>query len=139
MMCHLLASSDERLSQEAQQAQTIQRGVLQESAAIDQLATREGQPIRERNENVYRYHLRDFSINGKVDGITSDQRVVEVKTRQKRIWPELPHYDVVQLQVYLKLTGLSSGILHERCQSNATQERELSLRSGRRVNYPSKK
>jgi len=122
----LLVSSDDRLNQEARQAQTVQRGVQQEATILDQVALREGQEIYERNQTFFRHNEEDFTIIGKVDGIMSDHRVVEVKTRTKW-YSSPPQYDIVQLQVYLKLTGLSSGILEERLQSNMTERRETPI------------
>ena len=67
--------------------------------------------VSNRNSKCYTYYSKAFIITGKCDGLTDDA-VIETKTR-KTYWDQAPKYDLVQLQVYMKLTGRQKGYLNE--------------------------
>jgi hypothetical protein len=46
-------------------------------------------------------------LGGKVDGITDDGTLVEVKNRQYKIFPIIPIYEKIQIHAYMFLTGIS--------------------------------
>jgi len=61
-----------------------------------------------------------YGVNGMLDGILLDnlgekRAVIEIKNRISRIMIPAPQYDLDQLAVYLKLTGLPMGILAQQC------------------------
>ena len=96
------------------------RGRTQEEGILAQL---EAMPV----VATQALHFDTFVIRGRVDGIQEDGTIVEVKTR--RNWfREPPAYDLVQLQVYLRLYGRESGLLVERSQSDPNLSRSTQVR-----------
>ena len=45
-------------------------------------------------------------LGGKVDGITNENTLVEVKNRQYRLFSEIPIYEKIQIHTYMYLTGI---------------------------------
>lgn len=95
------------------------RGTMLETQSTDNLQTKLGKKVDERNSKYYVYHIPHLSfgarIIGKLDGTTKladGDAITEIKTRRRK-WPSVPKYDIVQLRCYMKLTGIKKGILHE--------------------------
>lgn len=117
----------EELRAVAQREATMRRGVAQEAAVLDGLHPLHG-PVGERNERVYTLDVAPgVRVVGKIDGKIKNGRVVEAKTR-KNWFREPPDYDVVQLQVYLRMLGEASGLLVEE-QQNGERRRETEVRA----------
>lgn len=95
------------------------RGTMLETQSTDNLQTKLGQKVDERNSKYYIYHIPRLGfparIVGKLDGTTKladGDAITEIKTRRRK-WPTVPKYDIIQLRCYMKLTGIKKGILHE--------------------------
>lgn len=92
-----------------------QRGKILEDDSLQRLERALNVSIRDRNAKFYRRYL-DFTVGngksekyvlgGKVDGITEDGYLVEVKNRQYRLFQEMPIYEKVQIHAYMFLTGI---------------------------------
>jgi len=54
-----------------------------------------------------------WSIGGKIDGLTEDGEVIEVKNRVREFFYELRDYENIQIQTYFKLLNVKSGYLVE--------------------------
>lgn len=52
-------------------------------------------------------------IGGKIDAITPDNIVIEIKNRIRRLFYKVPFYEVVQVQCYLALLDVSRGAVVE--------------------------
>jgi len=102
----LAASKKRRLTEEAVPGSVA----LGEEAILDDAVRGEEQRLRFLGDG--------YMLEGRLeDGVKShDGRVVEVKTR--RNWfPRPPEYDLIQLRVYLRLSGAKEGgVLEERSQ-----------------------
>ena len=46
-------------------------------------------------------------LGGRVDGISDDNVLVEVKNRQHRLFEKVPLYEKIQVTAYLALTGIT--------------------------------
>jgi len=49
---------------------------------------------------------KKYMIGGKVDGITDDGTLVEVKNRQYKLFDRIPVYEKIQIHTYMFLTGI---------------------------------
>lgn len=80
-----------------------------EEKALDDLQSSTGIIIRKRNDRFYKryFHVNDvsFALGGKVDGISDDKIIVEVKNRMYKISPFLPLHEKIQVFVYMMITG----------------------------------
>ena len=91
-----------------------ERGKNSEESSLNRLEKTINMKINERNDKFYKRTLsyaessddRKYVLGGKVDGITEDGHLVEIKNRQYRIFPELPIYEKVQIHAYMFLTGI---------------------------------
>jgi len=88
------------------------RGIKLETASTDKFEQSSGRLVVNRNSKCYIYRGDGFMIAGKCDGIIDNDAVVETKTR-RTYWNTVPYYDIIQLRVYMKLTGQSRGYLNE--------------------------
>jgi hypothetical protein len=95
------------------------RGTILETQSTDNLQTKLGKKVDERNSKYYIYHIPRLGfaarIVGKLDGTTKladGDAITEIKTRRRK-WATVPVYDIIQLRCYMKLTGIKKGILHE--------------------------
>lgn len=93
-----------------------QKGILSEENSLNKLEKELDTKITERNARFYKqfitYETEDgttdkFAIGGKIDGVTSERKIVEVKNRQYRIFDTIPEYEKVQIHIYMFLTGIS--------------------------------
>lgn len=70
-----------------------------------------------------------YKIVGKIDGRRSDTVIIEIKNRMYKF--KIQPYDLVQVQVYLRLTGAKTCELHEALKdvrSAGSSEEEISMR-----------
>lgn len=83
------------------------------------VAIRETLGIDARPDGVfYRQRVADVDgvelwVGGKIDAITADGIVIEIKNRIRRLFYKIPFYEIVQLQTYLQLLEASRGALVE--------------------------
>lgn len=98
------------------------RGTHMEAKAEDDHAEATGKEITNRNSSV-RLELPEYTLIGYIDGM-QDGCVVETKNR-KRVWKEVPFYDMIQLRCYMKMKGGLNGILLERFPNGSTRETKL--------------
>ena len=60
----------------------------------------------------------DWYIGGKIDGITDDKVLIEVKNRTKKLFYSIRDYEKVQIMSYLKILNLNSAHLVESLKMN---------------------
>ena len=56
-----------------------------------------------------------INIGGRIDGLTEDNQLIEMKNRQFRIFPQVPIYEKVQLHVYMYLLDKDDCQLIQNC------------------------
>jgi hypothetical protein len=93
-----------------------ERGKISENDSLNRLEKSNNTKIRERNQKFFKrtIHFENeegipdkFIIGGRVDGITEDGCLVEVKNRQYKIFNHIPIYEKVQIHTYMFLTGIT--------------------------------
>ncbi len=116
-----------------------ERGKCAEDSILDSTQKTLHVPIQNRNAKFYKKLFsyqglmgnmkvqKQFAVGGKVDGITeeadgSNKRIVEVKNRQFKLFPEAPAHEYIQMQVYMYLTDIKE-LLY--VQSLKTSENEV--------------
>ncbi|KAJ3013197.1 hypothetical protein HKX48_005889 [Thoreauomyces humboldtii] len=93
-----------------------ERGTNSETACLDRLEVALGQKILQRNEQKYRECI-DFGgpdplvLSGMVDGIAEDGTLIEVKSRQRKVFSDVPLYEKIQVHAYMHLTKKSQCIV----------------------------
>ena len=103
-----------RVQKELRSRVNMGRGTKLEQLALDQVEFEYGIKISERNSKLYKYECEEFKLSGKIDGFDEDgECVIEIKNRVKQI-VEVPHYDMIQCIVYMKLTNAEKCLLVER-------------------------
>ena len=70
-------------------------------------------PSKYVNKKLCSYNGRDWYIGGKIDGITDDNIVIEIKNRMYRLFNSMKDYEKPQLQSYLYILGPTKGHLVE--------------------------
>mgnify|MGYP006269142179 CR=1 FL=1 len=71
------------------------------------------------DDTFYKEHVTDVDgvalfVGGKIDAITEDRGlVIEIKNRIRRLFYKVPFYEMIQLQTYLQLLGVSRGAIVE--------------------------
>ena len=94
-------------------------GISNESKGIDIFTQKTGKTIESsQGRQVLTFHTDDingyiFEFVGKCDGITSDNKVVEIKNRQKKLFGEVRDYEMCQIQTYLHMIKLNKAYLVE--------------------------
>jgi len=91
------------------------RGIKNEDKIIKEYSKKYNKKITNNNSKLYKIHLFDIEkykiyICGKIDGIENNE-LIEVKNRKNRLFTFIPEYEQIQIQIYFKLTGLSTGKL----------------------------
>ena len=91
------------------------RGIKNEDKIIKEYSKKYNKKVTDNNSKLYKLHLfnigkHKFSICGKIDGIENNE-LIEVKNRKNRLFTFIPEYEQIQMQIYFKLTGLSTGKL----------------------------
>jgi hypothetical protein len=115
----------ERLATTLEKAKTVQdqnivkdfvntsRGTRKEKETFDILKEKRPEARLTKDANLYQKlidipdsRLR-YVLAGYIDGVeANNQRLIEIKTRQSRLFHHVPLYEQVQCQAYLFLTGL---------------------------------
>ena len=97
-----------------------QHGIQNESSVIDMLKTTTNNITRD--ETFYTYPLADimgtkYILCGRIDGLEYTQdgskRILEVKNRVRALFNRVRDYEMIQVQCYLKITGITSARLVE--------------------------
>lgn len=112
----LLDVTDDSLKKDIESYVRKERGRIGEEKALDDLQEVIGSKIEQRNSNFYKMFIdyesngskKKFMLGGKVDGITESGELVETKCRQYRIFTKVPPYEMVQIHIYMVLTGRTS-------------------------------
>lgn len=118
----LAAAPSEVISSAIATAVVVTTGQHLENTVLDEVAQRRGAPVVQRNTRTGRMDGPNFRITGRADGIVHDDQdggrpiIIEAKTR-RRWFDAPPEYDIIQLQVYLRLFGIERGVLEERSQT----------------------
>jgi hypothetical protein len=117
----------ERLATTLEKAKTVQdqnivkdfvntsRGTRKEHETFDVLKEKRPDAKLTKDANLYQKlidipdsRLR-YILSGYIDGVeTNNRRIIEIKTRQSRLFHHVPLYEQVQCQAYLFLTGLTT-------------------------------
>lgn len=73
---------------------------------------------------IYRDDVRcqEWVITGKLDGLTADGEVLEIKNRQKGLFNEMRDYEMCQVQCYLNNLPAARGYLLEVFKENNSKE-----------------
>jgi len=87
-------------------------GIQEEKENLDQYEKDSGKLVVGRNERLYNIIENGFTIRGKIDGyIAADKCVIEAKARKSLYNRASFAYDIIQLRVYMKMTGAEYGII----------------------------
>lgn len=107
-------------------------GSHHENSAIDMYNTKTGSKIIDQQKKVVKKIITsqvprvEWNLIGKIDGMViqsnGEKILVEIKNRTKRLFGVLKDYEKVQIQSYLKLTGVTQGHLVESLQTNNSNE-----------------
>lgn len=82
-------------------------GIINEMSAIARYEEISGNKVHSNNNKLYRKEYSNFFICGRVDGIVGDnEMIIEVKNRRDRIFPFIPKYENVQMNVYMDIVGI---------------------------------
>jgi hypothetical protein len=91
-----------------------QRGLRDEDAILNAYASRNDVVVSERNTRSFRKEFPNFILVGRTDGwVESQNRVIDAKNR-KRWWANIPPYDIIQLRVYMNMSGATDSQLEEK-------------------------
>lgn len=86
-----------------------ERGKIGEKAVVDDFERQHDDKFTERNDKFFKkkYALNDHVVimGGRVDGLSKEGRLIEVKNRQRRFFQNVPLYEQVQIMCYQVLTG----------------------------------
>lgn len=107
----------ERLEKLMTSMSNTKYGIKQEDNVIAHFSKIIEKPIKS-TQKMFNHQLGDlygikWSLVGKVDGITSDLEVVEIKNRVKGLFGELRSYEKPQIMTYLRLSGSEKGYMVE--------------------------
>lgn len=117
---------EQRLRKTLKQATTIQdrtvikdfintsRGIKQEKTTFESLKQKHPLAKLDTDSNLHQKTINipdtevEYMISGYIDGVElNNQRIIEIKNRQSRLFNHVPLYEQVQCQAYLFLTGLT--------------------------------
>lgn len=109
------------------------RGTRDEVQVINSYESREKKVVKGRNDKFYKKYITytnaegnssKFAIGGRVDGITEDNVLLEVKNRQRRVLGYVPINELIQISTYLYLTNLDKCQLVE-CHGGETVKHSI--------------
>lgn len=90
------------------------RGIKQERITFESLKQKHPSAKLNTDGNLYQKTINipdteiEYMISGYIDGVElNNQRIIEIKSRQNRLFNHVPLYEQVQCQAYLFLTGLT--------------------------------
>ncbi len=100
------------------------KGINAEPKIIEKLEEEQSTTIKHRNSKLYTTHIAGVKIGGRIDGIDEcTGELVEVKKRRNG-FRGFPIEEKIQCEVYLRLTGLESGV-HIQEFNGKTRRREF--------------
>lgn len=70
------------------------------------------------HKNLCTYKDIKWNLGGKIDGITEDNIVIEIKNRIYKLFYEMRDYEKPQIQTYMYILGLNKGHLVESLKKN---------------------
>lgn len=98
-------------------ATNTMHGVFHEGNGLDLFTKVSGLAVTDTQVNVnIVFHEDDkyiWEINGRLDGITENGRLVEIKNRQKALFNTVRDYEMCQIQTYLYHKNMDLGYLME--------------------------
>lgn len=89
-------------------------GTINEEVAINTYKNEKGIDITNSNDKLYHIIFEEFNVCGKIDGICNrngERYLVEIKNRKNRIFTNIPIYEQIQVQYYLKFFDDISKVL----------------------------
>lgn len=97
-------------------------GNIKEDWALNKWEEDTGKTIKKTQVRVYKKILEhkyyDIYLNGFMDGVTTEGKVVEIKNRVNGLMDEVPMYEKAQVWCYLNVTDANTGYL---VQANGTE------------------
>lgn len=112
-------ASDPTVVADIQSYVYTERGKIAEEPSLDTAEIEMKQKIQQRNSRYYKKYISygadgQLQLGGKVDGITEGGQLVEMKNRQRRLFPTVPVYEKVQVHAYMFLTDIKECRLIQR-------------------------
>jgi len=95
------------------------RGTKYEDKIINNYNKRHKTTITDNNSQLYKYPLLEitkdnilykFHISAKIDGLQGDM-LIEVKNRRNRLFSKIPEYELIQMEIYLRILKLKTAKL----------------------------
>ncbi len=104
-------AKDESLAADIQSFVYTERGKNAEESSLNRTEEQIEQKIQQRNARYYKKYIEyapgsRLQIGGRVDGITEDGQLVEMKNRQRRLFSTVPLYEKIQVHAYMYLTDI---------------------------------
>lgn len=125
---HMTPKDREHLKSLVTSAANTQYGTRTESRGLEIFQRETGkQVVSAQKLNkwlIYKDDIRQqqWLVTGKVDGITSDGEVLEIKNRQKCLFNMMRDYEMIQVQCYLNNIPADRGYLLEVFKANNNEE-----------------
>lgn len=85
-------------------------GTRREKSVIDLYEEETGNKIYGNNDKLYKMNMDSYIVCGKIDGwiIKDEEKIlIEVKNRKNRIFTQIPIYDQIQVNIYMKMLSLT--------------------------------
>ena len=92
-------------------------GTKTESSAIEVYEAKTGNEVSMKNTTCKSRTVGDIMIRGKIDGMTADDKILEIKNRTKRLFGEVRLYEYIQVQCYLFIYDMQCADLAENFKS----------------------
>ena len=113
----LTTTEKEQLIDLMKTATNTRHGVSNEVSGYQIFAECMGKPCTAQQKTLKQTILTDdrfeWVLTGRLDGLTADGEVVEIKNRTKGLFGRIRDYEAVQLQAYIHMTGAQLGHLLE--------------------------
>lgn len=113
----LTTSEKEQLIDLMKTATNTRHGVSNEVSGYQIFAECMGKPCTAQQKGLKHTVFADdrfeWVLTGRLDGLTADGEVVEIKNRTKGLFGRIRDYEAVQLQAYIHMTGAQLGHLLE--------------------------
>jgi hypothetical protein len=105
----------------------MKRGNIKENVALNKSEKKLGIKIDKRNTEFYKKELFktdkcEVILCGRVDGISSNNELVETKNRRNRLFNRVPNYEKIQMECYMFLTGIEKCIHIENYEDKTNTE-----------------
>lgn len=113
-----LNESDKKILKKSVESQ-LQKdfGTKEEKSVTDIAEELIGKPIEKTNRFVMRTLFEtpsmEWCVGGRVDGKTSDNEIVEIKNRMRKLFYQVKGYEHIQLMIYLFIHKSNGGYLVE--------------------------